>query len=35
MVQQIRSAGRFDADVANTVELQAWSGKAVDGAGSW
>ena len=33
VVQQIRSAGRFDADVANTVELQAWSEKASDGAG--
>jgi hypothetical protein len=32
VVQQIRSAGRFDAEIANTIELQAWSEKAGDGA---
>jgi hypothetical protein len=33
VVQQIRSTGRFDADITNTIELQAWSEKAGDGAG--
>jgi hypothetical protein len=33
VVQPIRSAGRFDVDAANTIELQAWTAKAGDRAG--